>query len=93
MKAGLLKNKKLSQEFSRTESRILGGLSKLAEFLLNPQVRTLSGTVRGTSQKEDLENREPTGDRSQSDLHPEVEVSFNRISNFVDSDLKNTSHS
>ena len=32
--------KKLSQEFSRTESRILGALSKLDEFLLNPQVRT-----------------------------------------------------
>ena len=37
--------KKLSQEFSRTESRILGALSKLDEFLLNPQTRTLSGTV------------------------------------------------
>ena len=28
--------KKLSQEFSRSESRILGALSKLDEFLLNP---------------------------------------------------------
>ena len=28
--------KKLSKEFSRTESRILGALSKLDEFLLNP---------------------------------------------------------
>ena len=28
-------SKKLSQEFSRTESRILGALSKLDEFLLN----------------------------------------------------------
>ena len=37
--------KKLSQEFSWTESRILGVLSKLYEFLLNPQVRTFSGTV------------------------------------------------
>ena len=34
--------KKLSKEFSRTESRILGALSKLDEFLLNPQVRTCS---------------------------------------------------
>ena len=32
--------KKLSKEFSKTESRILGALSKLDEFLLNPQVRT-----------------------------------------------------
>ena len=40
---------KLSQEISRTESRILGALSKLDEFLLNPQVRTFSGTVLGHS--------------------------------------------
>ena len=32
--------KKLSKDFSRTESRILGAPSKLDEFLLNPQVRT-----------------------------------------------------
>ena len=37
--------KKLSQELSRTELHILGALSKLDEFLLNPQVRTCSGTV------------------------------------------------
>ena len=39
--------RKLSQEFSRTESRILGALSKLDRFLLNPQIRTHSGTVPG----------------------------------------------
>ena len=33
--------KKLSHEFSGTEFRILDALSKLDEFLLNPQVRTL----------------------------------------------------
>ena len=33
--------KKLSKEFSKTESHILGALSKLDEFLLNPQVRGL----------------------------------------------------
>ena len=37
--------KKLSKEFSRTESRILGALSKLDEFPLNPQVRTCSVAV------------------------------------------------
>ena len=37
--------KKLSQELSRTESRILGALPKLDELFLNPQVRILSGTV------------------------------------------------
>ena len=34
--------KKLFKEFNKTESRILGALSKLDEFLLNPQVRTCS---------------------------------------------------
>ena len=43
--------RKLSKEFSRTESRILGALSKLDEFLLNPQVLTCSVAVAGTSRK------------------------------------------
>ena len=58
---------KLSEEFSETESRILGALSKLDELLLNPQVRTGSVAVPGTS-----ENRESTGDRSSDDPYPEV---------------------
>ena len=41
--------KNLSKEFSRTESSILGALSKLDEFLLNPQVRTCFVIVPGTS--------------------------------------------
>ena len=56
--------KKLSKEFSSTESRILGALSKLDEFLLNPQVRTCSVAVPGTSRKNNSENRETTGDCS-----------------------------
>ena len=38
--------KKLSQEFSKKENPILGAMSKLVEFLLNPQVR---GTIRNRS--------------------------------------------
>ena len=49
--------KKLSKEFSRTESRILGALSKLDEFLLNPQVRTCSVVAPGTSRSNNLENQ------------------------------------
>ena len=64
--------KKLSKEFSKTESRILGALSKLAEFLLNPQVRTCSVAVPGTSRNTNWENRETTGDRSSDDPYPEV---------------------
>ena len=41
--------KKLSKEFTRTESHILDSLSKLDEFRENPQVRTCSVAVLGTS--------------------------------------------
>ena len=84
--------KKLSQEFSRTESRILGALSKLDEFLLNPQIRTFSRTVPGTFRSANVENQEPSGDRSQNDPHPEVEFSACRASNLTDSDPDQTSH-
>ena len=64
--------KKLSKEFSKTESRILGALSKLDEFLLNPQVRTCSVAVQGTSGNANSQNRETHGDRSSNDPYPEV---------------------
>ena len=50
--------KKLSQELSRTESRILGALSKLDEFLLNQQIQTHSGTVPGTFRNTNVGTRE-----------------------------------
>ena len=64
--------KKLSKEFSKTESRILGALSKLDEFLLNPQVRTCSVAVQGTSANANSGNRGTHGDRSSDDPYPEV---------------------
>ena len=64
--------KKLSQEFSKTESRILGALSQLDEFLLNPQLRTRSGSVPGTFRNTKVENQEQNEDRSQDDPHPEA---------------------
>ena len=64
--------KKLSKEFSKTELRILGALSKLDEFLLNPQVRTCSVAVQGTSRNVNSENRETHGDRSSDDPYPKV---------------------
>ena len=64
--------KKLSKEFSKTESRILGAWSKHDELLLNPQVRTCSVAVHGTSRKANSENRETHGDRSSNDPYPEV---------------------
>ena len=67
--------KKLSKEYSRTESRILGALSKLDEFLLNPQVRTCSVAVPGTSRSSNLENWGTNEDRPSDDPGPEVEFS------------------
>ena len=68
--------KKLSKEFSKTESWILGALSKLDELLVNPQVRTCSVVVPGTSRNNISENRETTGDRSSDDPSPEVGYFF-----------------
>ena len=65
--------KKLSKEFSRTESRILGALSKLDELLLNPQIRTCSVVAPGTSGSNNFENRGTNEDRPSDDPGPEVE--------------------
>ena len=67
--------KKLSKEFSPTESRFLGALSKLDEFLLNPQVRTCSVAVPGTSRSSNLENQGTNEDRPSDDPGPEVVLS------------------
>ena len=63
--------KKLSQEFNRIESRILGALSKLDEFLSNQQIQTHSKTVPGTFRNTNVENQGTNEDDSQSDPHPE----------------------
>ena len=66
--------KKLSQDYSRTESRILGALSELDELLLNQQIQTHSGTVQGTFRNTNLENQGTNEDDSQSDPHPEAGI-------------------
>ena len=83
---------KLSKQFSRTESRILGALSKLDEFLLNPQVRTYSVAVPVTYRNNDPENREPTGDRSLGDPCPKAVLSTYHSSNLNDSEQEETHH-
>ena len=85
--------KKLSKEISPTESRILGALSKLDEFLLNPQVRTCSAAVPGTSRNNDLENWEPTEDRSLRDPCPEAVFSTYHSSNLIDPEQEETHRS
>ena len=66
--------KKLSQEFSRTESRILGALTKLDEFLSNQQIHTHFETVPGTFRNTNVENQGTNEDHSQSDPHPEAGI-------------------
>ena len=48
----------------------MGALSKLDEFLLNPQVRTCS-VFQGASRNANSESREIHGDRSSTDPYPE----------------------
>ena len=85
--------KKLSKDFSRTESLVLGALSKPDEFLLNPQLRTCSVAVPGISRNNDSENREPTVDRSLGDPCPEVVFSACHPSTLHDSEQDETHHS
>ena len=67
--------KKLSKEFNRTESRILGALSRIEEFLLNPLIHGHSGSTPETSQNTYEENQGTNEDCSQSDPHPEARAS------------------
>ena len=82
--------KKLSYEFSRTMSRIFDALTKLNEFLLNPQVRICSVALPGTSSNNNSENWEPSGDRSLDDTCPEVVFSACHTSYLNDSEQKET---
>ena len=68
--------KKLSKDFSRTESRILGALSRFDEFLLNPLIQGHSGSAPATSRDTCGEDQGTNEDYSQSDPHPEARVSM-----------------
>ena len=72
--------KKLSQEFSKTESCVLGALSRLDEFFQSPQARAHSGPVPETSRKLRKENQGTNEDHSQNDPHPEMRVSMSQSS-------------
>ena len=64
--------KKLSQEISRTENRILGALARPDDFLMNPLLQGHSGTTPATSQNLFGINQGTIEDDSQSDRHPEA---------------------
>ena len=66
--------KKLFQELSRTENRILGALSRLDDFLMNPLIQDHSGTTPETSRNAYGANQGTNEDDSQRDPHPEAGV-------------------
>ena len=71
---------KLSEEFSRTESRILGALSRLDDFLLNPLIQGYSRTTLEASRNAYGTNQATNEEHSQSDRHPEASVFQNQTS-------------
>ena len=64
--------KKLSQEFSRTENRILGALARLDGFLMNPLLQGHSENTPETSGNTFNTNQRTNEDDPQSDPHPEA---------------------
>ena len=64
--------KRLSQEFSRTENRILGALARLDDFLMNPLLQGHSGTTPEAPRNVFSKNQGTNEDDSQSDPHPEA---------------------
>ena len=68
----------------------MGALSKLDEFLLNPQTLRHSRTVPGTFRNTNMENQGTNEDDSQSDPHPEVGPSVCQPRHSIDSDTGRT---
>ena len=66
--------KNLSQEFSRTENRILGALARLDDFLMNPLHQGHSGTTPETSRNVFSINQGTNEDDSRGDPHPEAGI-------------------
>ena len=64
--------KKLSQELSKTENRILGALARLDDFFMNPLLQGHSGTTPETSRNMFGINQGTNEDDSESNPHPEA---------------------
>ena len=71
--------KTLSQEFSRTENRILGALAQLDDFLMNPLIQGYSGTTPETSRNVFSISQGTNEDDSQSNPHPEAGLFNNQM--------------
>ena len=66
--------KKLSQEYSRTENRILGALARLNDLLKNPLIQCHCGPAPETSRNALSTSQETNEDDTQSDPHPEAVI-------------------
>ena len=64
--------KKLLQEFSRRENRILGALARLDDFLMNPLLQGHSGTIPETNRNMFSINQGTNEDDSQSNADPDA---------------------
>ena len=64
--------KRLSKEFSRTESSILGALARLGDFLLNPLLQGHSGTTLDPSRNTLSTSQGTNEDDFQINPHPEA---------------------
>ena len=71
-------SKKLSQDFSRTENRILGALALLEDFLMNPLIQSHSGTAPETSRNVFNIGQGANEDDSQSNPYPEAGLFINQ---------------
>ena len=70
--------KKLSQEFSRMEDRIVGALARLDDFLMNPLIQGHSGTAPETSRNIFSVSRGTSEDNSWSNPRPEAGILNNQ---------------
>ena len=66
--------KRLSKEFSRTENRILGALTQLDDFLMNPLLPGYSGATPEPTRNASSNNQGTNEDDSQNDPHPEASL-------------------
>ena len=71
--------KKLSQDFSRTENRILGALAQLDDFLMNPLIQGHFGTTPETSRNVFSIGQGTNEEDSQSEPHPEAGLFNNQM--------------
>ena len=72
-------SKKLSQEFSRTENRILGALARLDDFLMSPLIQGHSVTIQETSRNALSTSQGTNENDSQIDPYPEAGIFQNQM--------------